>query len=285
MTKEKKLISPLKWHGGKTYLAKRIIALMPPHQTYVEPYCGAAAVLIAKPTGWQASNLFECGVSEIINDLNGWLTDFWLVLQDKELFTRFHRRMEATPFSENEWRRARGERPRDPVDAAVALMVLHRQSRGGDPGKGHQTPSRRPRSGVNEHGSAWTGAIVGLPAVHQRLQRVHILNRPALDVIRQLDDREEKPDDVLFYLDPPYPHDTRASTDEYGSYEMTEADHVELLTTITEVKGKVILSCYRSTLYDERLSNWTRHDWGVPNNAAGGSKKKRMTESVWCNFA
>ena len=29
---------PLKWHGGKHYLADRIIALMPPHVHYVEPF-------------------------------------------------------------------------------------------------------------------------------------------------------------------------------------------------------------------------------------------------------
>jgi SNF2 family DNA or RNA helicase len=29
---------PLKWHGGKHYLADRIISLIPPHTHYVEPY-------------------------------------------------------------------------------------------------------------------------------------------------------------------------------------------------------------------------------------------------------
>ncbi len=35
-----KLTQPLKWHGGKSYLAKKIIELMPPHLHYVETHFG-----------------------------------------------------------------------------------------------------------------------------------------------------------------------------------------------------------------------------------------------------
>ena len=71
------LTGPLKWHGGKTYLARRIVDLMPRHKTYVEPYCGGAAVLLAKPPTWRAADLggSERGVSETINDLNGCIED------------------------------------------------------------------------------------------------------------------------------------------------------------------------------------------------------------------
>lgn len=43
-----KLTGPLKWHGGKSYLADWIISLMPKHLHYVEPYAGGLAVLLAK---------------------------------------------------------------------------------------------------------------------------------------------------------------------------------------------------------------------------------------------
>ena len=106
------------------------------------------------------------------------------------------------------------------------------------------------------------------------------MNRPALDVIRQLDGPE-----TLFYLDPPYLHNTRSTTNEYGRFEMNEADHRAMLTAIIGVRGKVMLSGYPSPMYDEALSDWTRHDSPKPNNAAGGKNKRRMIESVWCNFA
>jgi hypothetical protein len=73
---------PLKWHGGKHYLARQIIDLMPPHTHYVEPFFGGGSVLFAKP--------FD-GVSEVVNDLDGELTNFWQVLRSPELFERFYR--------------------------------------------------------------------------------------------------------------------------------------------------------------------------------------------------
>jgi hypothetical protein len=89
---------PLKYHGGKHYLAPQIVALMPPHLHYVEPYFGGGAVLFAKP---------HDGTSEVINDSNGDLTNFWRVLQDKKAFAEFQRRVEATPFSQREWQQAK----------------------------------------------------------------------------------------------------------------------------------------------------------------------------------
>ena len=40
------LTPPLKWHGGKHYLASRIVGLMPPHLHYVEPFFGGGTVLV-----------------------------------------------------------------------------------------------------------------------------------------------------------------------------------------------------------------------------------------------
>jgi DNA adenine methylase len=76
-----RLTSPLKWHGGKHYLAARIVALMPPHLHYVEPYAGGLAVLLARDP--EDERLFlspHRGVSELVNDLDGRLTNFWRVL-------------------------------------------------------------------------------------------------------------------------------------------------------------------------------------------------------------
>ena len=38
-----RLRSPLKWHGGNSYLAVRIMAMFPSHETYVEPFGGAVS--------------------------------------------------------------------------------------------------------------------------------------------------------------------------------------------------------------------------------------------------
>src|ERR1700722_16000890 len=89
-----KIALPLKTHGGKAYLAKKIVALMPPHLHYVEPFAGGAAVLLAH-TG--------VGRSEMINDVDKDLTNFWRVLQDEASFEKFRRWVEAVPLSRVEW--------------------------------------------------------------------------------------------------------------------------------------------------------------------------------------
>jgi len=48
MHRAKRLIPPLKWHGGKHYLAPQVVARMPPHRHYVEPFAGGLSVLLAR---------------------------------------------------------------------------------------------------------------------------------------------------------------------------------------------------------------------------------------------
>ena len=130
---------------------------------------------------------------------------------------------------------------------------------------------------MNEQASAWWTCVDGLPAVSARLRRVIVVNRPALEVIRQQDGSK-----TLFYLVPPYLHETRASTEAY-KHEMTEDEHRELLATIQQCRGKVMLSDYPNPLYDQQLPDWRRKDFRIDNKAASGLSKRRMTESVWMN--
>lgn len=279
----KTITQPLKWHGGKTYLAKRIIELMPrrcktPNSPasddpgwlhYVEPYFGGGAVLLANDPE---------GISEVANDLNGDLINFWRVLMRSDWFTEFQRIMEATPFSKEKW-----ENPRHGVGEvadAVWFFVKCRQSLSGRMDSFAGITRNRTRRGMNEQVSAWLNCIEGLPAVHERLKRVLILNDDAMTVIR----KEDGPR-TLFYLDPPYLHETRATTGEY-EHEMSESDHRGLLNSLSVVKGKFLLSGYHSALYDERanMQGWKCHEFELPNNAAGGKEKRRMVECVWTNF-
>jgi DNA adenine methylase len=270
MPPTKRLLPPLKWHGGKYYLANKIVELMPKHTHYVEPYAGGLSVLLVKDPE---------GVSEVANDINGELANFWNVLRVEVDFGKFQRLCEATPFSEEVWQAIeQAPEPVSPIDRAWRFFVRCRQSLAGRM-KCFATLSRtRTRRGMNEQASAWLTAIEGLPAVHERLKRVAILNRSALEVIRQQDAI-----DSLFYLDPPYLGETRATDDVY-EHEMGVEEHGVLLSVVQECKGKVMLSGYPSDLYDSRLRNWNRHEFTLPNQAAGGKQKRLMTEVVWCNF-
>jgi DNA adenine methylase len=274
------LKSPLKWHGGKGgyqgKLAKWILSLMPPHLCYVEPFAGSLAVLLAKdPTG----------VGEIVNDLHGDLCCFWATLRDEAVAPLLMERLQKTEFGERVWHEARhyldGLPPWDGSPhymRAWALCVLCRQSLAGRLSGFAPLTYNRTRRRMNEQASAWLTATSWLPAVHARLQRVAVLNRDGLEVIRRHDAAK-----TLFYCDPPYLHETRTATDVYA-HEMGEAWHRQLLDLLRSVKGQVLLSGYPSLLYDTMLADWNRHTFELPNCASGAKKKGRETEVVWCNF-
>jgi DNA adenine methylase len=268
-----KVSPPLKWAGGKQPLANWIIGHFPKHSNYVEPFAGGLAVLLAKD---------HTDTSEVVNDLNRELTTFWQVLQNDTAFDRFRRRAEATPFSEAEWYEANVVGVclnNDPVETAWAFFVRCRQSLAGRMESFASVSTGRLRRGVNEQVSAWLTAVEGLPAIHQRLKRVLVLNRNANDVIRQFD----KPETVT-YCDPPYVQSTRTSPNVY-EHEMSEGDHIRFLDTVLSVKNaNVVISGYGCDLYADRLKGWRRVEKDVPNNAAGGDSKRRMTEVLWMNY-
>lgn len=281
------ITQPIKWHGGKHYLANKIVALMPPRCKnpnapapddpgwlhYVEPYAGGLSVMLA---------MNPEGVSEVVNDLNEELTNFWQVLQDKDQFTEFVRIINSVPFSENEYKFACNLRDTvaNYVERACRFFIRCRQSYAGRMKEFPPTVKNRTRRGMQEHVSAWLTCIEAFPEVHERLKRVLILNRPALKVIRQQDGPR-----TLFYLDPPYLHETRATTGEY-QHEMDDGEHEKLLVTLSDIDGRFLLSGYHSKLYDDAAAHygWKCHEFSLPNQAAGGKKKRRMTECVWTNF-
>jgi DNA adenine methylase len=292
--------TPLKWHidGGKGAfngsLAKWIISLMPPRCKnpnkpsdddpgwlhYVEPYFGGGSVLLANDPE---------GISEVANDINRDLMTFWQVMASEELFQKFQRRNEATPFSKDHWQSCEEAISNpdirrvvdDPVDWAHTFFVWCRQSLAGRMDSFASITRNRTRRGMNEQVSAWLKAIDGLPEVHARLRRVLMLNDDALTVIRKEDGERS-----LFYIDCPYLHETRSSVGEY-EHEMTYQQHRDLLEVLKVIKGRFLLSGYDSDLYRgyaNTVPRWNRHDFRISNNAAGGGNKKVMTESIWCNY-
>ena len=134
---------------------------------------------------------------------------------------------------------------------------------------------------MNELPSAWLSAIEGLPAVHARLRRVVIVNDDAVKIIGRGDGPR-----TLYYCDPPYRHETRTTTDEYGQHEMQPADHERLLKMLLIVEGRFLLSGYPSQHYDSfaRRCGWRCHKRKIDNKASGRRTKQQRTECVWTNY-
>jgi DNA adenine methylase len=125
--------------------------------------------------------------------------------------------------------------------------------------------------------SRWLGGVEQLDAICQRLIRVQIENRPAIDIIRLYDSPT-----TLFYCDPPYIHETRGDSKAY-KHEMTDEQHRELADALNSVKGKVAFSNYdcdllRSLYPDKR---WHKTCGDAKTNHS--TKGKRM-EVLWTNY-
>lgn len=275
------LTQPIKWHGGKHYLAKRIIALMPRHLNYVETHFGGGNVLLQKNPD---------GVSEIVNDISLDLTNFWTVLQRPDLFGKFRRQIECVPMSESRFEQSMevgdrlikiwGNEHGGSIARAVAFFIRARQSRQGLMKSFATLTRNRTRRGMNEQVSSWLTAIEGLADIHERLKRVLILNRDALEVILELDAPH-----TLFYCDPPYLHETRKTTNDY-QHEMTIDQHRDLLEVLSAIQGKFILSGYPSKLYDAfaAFHGWHCEQIPIDNKASGAATKEIKIECLWMNF-
>jgi DNA adenine methylase len=123
--------------------------------------------------------------------------------------------------------------------------------------------------------SRWLGSVEMLPAIAERLLRVQIENRPAIDVLRLYDSA-----DTLFYCDPPYPHESRGDAKAYG-FEMSDTEHGSLARQLKAAAGKVIVSGYRCSLMDRLYGDWRRVD--APSKTCHSVKKPRR-EALWLNF-
>jgi DNA adenine methylase len=259
---------PVKWHGGKRYLAKRIVEHFPVHRIYLEPFGGGASVLLnKKPVD-----------VETYNDLDHRITRLFRVLRDHgEQFALLAR---LTPYSQIEFQDA-ASYPDDATEIKKALcdFIRWRQSFGGQAQSWSYTTGRA-RGGMAGDVNAWWTAIDGLPEIIDRIRRVQIICQSAFDAIPKFDHQEG-----LIYCDPPYVHSTREehSRSIYHT-EMNDSDHRQLAGLLKKCKSKIVISGYPSPLYNELYADWRVESFDIANHSAGGKKKARETECIWMNF-
>ena len=103
----------LRWHGGKWRLAPWIISHFPPHRSYVEPFGGAASVLLRK----------ERSYGEVYNDLDDLVVNLFRVLRHPEWGGALLESLCLTPFSRIEFEQAIEPGEGDPIEAARRLII------------------------------------------------------------------------------------------------------------------------------------------------------------------
>lgn len=272
----------LRYHGGKYRLAKWVISQFPPHRIYVEPFGGAASILMRK----------ERVYAEVYNDLDSEVVNVFLVMRNPRTAARLTQVLQLTPFARDEFVEAYEERSPDPVENARRTIIksfmgfgsgaIHDVFPRGMRTKASTWKTWCPPTGFRSNSSRsgttaakdWSNYPPVVQAFCERLQGVVIENRPALEVIAQHDR-----DDTLFYLDPPYLDSTRNTRRTQGkvyAHEMAEADHVALAGVLHAIKGLAVVSGYPSALYDGLYEGWTR----VEREALADGAKKR-TEVLW----
>lgn len=261
----------LRYHGGKWMLAEWLQQFFPPHRVYVEPYGGAASVLMRKPRAQ----------SEMYNDLDDEVVNVFRVLRDQASAERLKLQLELTPFARTEFEQAY-EPAEDPVERARRTIARAFMGFGSASFNSAHATGFRVYAGKNRGRMAhqdWTTYPAQIPAFARRLQGVVIERRPAIDVILRHDGAE-----TLYYVDPPYPLETRGSVNgvrQKYRHEMDEADHIALAEILRGLTGMVVLSGYPCELYDRQLySDWERHEREA--HADGASPR---LEVVWLNPA
>lgn len=263
----------LRYHGGKWKLAPWVLQHLPPHQIYVEPFGGAASILLRKPRTH----------GEVYNDLDGDVVTLFRVLRDPAKAEQLRRRVELTPFAREELRAAYSP-PQDDIDTAHKMIVRAFMGFGSaSMTRMHITGFRfnSNRSGTTP-ATDWSHWPNHVPALVARLRGVVIENKDFAAVIGDHDGPA-----TLFYCDPPYVQATRSSLTHkngnrghYYRHDMSDDDHRRLAEALRAIRGMAVISGYPCPLYDELYGDWIRREC---RHHADGARPR--TEALWLNPA
>lgn len=257
----------LRYHGGKWRIAPWIISHFPAHKIYVEPFGGGASVLIRKPRSF----------SEVYNDLDADVVNTFRVLRDRDMAFELCRQLELTPFSRDEFNSAYAI-SEDPVESARRFIARSFMGFGSSGNRVCITGFRAAsKQSWRPHAMDWVNVPDSLACVVERLKGVVIENKCGLEVIKQQDS-----DETLFYVDPPYLLGTRNCHVAQYRFEMSATDHVCLARTLSQIKGKAIVSGYPDPLYEELYPGWYRVERKTRKSSNVGSVES--TEVLWMNF-
>jgi len=254
----------LQYHGGKWKLAEWVISHLPQHRVYVEPFGGAASVLLKKPRSY----------SEVYNDMDGEIVNLFRVVRDHG--DAFLRSLELTPFARDEFDTS-FERSGEPVEQARRTVMrsfmgfgssMNRMTSAGD------MMRTGFRANCNRSGTTpaqqWRSYPDALPQLIERLRGVVVENRDACEVMLTHDAEE-----AVHYVDPPYVSTTRDGGADYR-HEMDDAAHEKLAEVLHGLRGAVVLSGYSSPLYDKLYRDWRR-----VSRMALADRAMSRTEVLW----
>ncbi|MCF6185531.1 MAG: DNA adenine methylase [Bacteroidales bacterium] len=253
-----KMKTPISYYGGKQLMARYIIPNIPEHKTYVEPFCGGAAIFFAKPK----SEL------EILNDTDKELINFYDVLQndfislEKEVRISLHSR----DLHRKAWTIYNNPEMLDKIKRAWAIWILSSQGFVGmlSSSWGRDKTQNKSVKMIRNKRINFTEQYA------IRMQDVTLESRDAIKIIKTTDFI-----DAFFYCDPPY---YNADMGHYDGY--TIEDFELLLKTHKEIIEEV----FNCNVYTQYGCSELRD---IANECELRKLHVRMdavyTESVWGN--
>jgi DNA adenine methylase len=232
------------WQGGKRWLVKELLPLIPEHKMYVELFCGGGALLCAK----------QPSAAEVINDKNSELVNLYRIV--KFHLGELQREMDWCLNSRQEFGDFKEQRGLTDIQRAARWMLRMKNGFGGAPDY-----FGRARMGGGAAFSSKEGRLALLRAFNRRLDKVVIENLDWSECIGLYDSKQ-----AVFFCDPPY----TTGEANYGAWTIDDLAHFRE-TGLDQMKGTWILTiddtpANRGLFRDCHIKAFTRKN-GISNQA------------------
>lgn len=255
------------YFGSKFSHVENLKKHFPNHFHFVDVFCGSMAVTLNK----------KPSKVDTANDINSLITTFFRVLREQP--EKLIDQLMLTPVSREEFNKSWHMEGCTDMEIARRFYVRARQSFHGlgaqSKNKGWHLAINSSRCNFSETVSRWLNGVDKLRLIINRLREIQIENRDYKDLISVLDYPE-----TFFYLDPPYPKDSRGSFGDY-MFEFTLQQHEELAVILHGIKGKAMISGYDYPTMRRLYGDWRSVSFDVKHN---NLRYKQVQEFIWMNY-
>ena len=242
-----KLKGPISRMGGKSVIAKQLVANFPPPETYniyVEPFFGAGHVFYAKPKYKQQI--------EVINDLDDDMFKIMTGLQKEG--NNINKTIYRHPLNREEWKSLIGKKD------TQSLLLSYKNSFFGM-NKGYDPSQLKRLHALNK---------TDYSLYQERLKGVKIYHKDYKTIINQYDSKN-----TFFYLDPPYEN----SKDYTNSI-----NPQDLFNILQQIQGNFMLSYNDSSLIRSLFKNFNIYEIKTRYSQTGYISNRNIYELVITNY-
>jgi DNA adenine methylase len=257
------------YYGAKVRIASKIINSLPPHNAWVEAFCGSAALTMAK----------KPAPIEIINDLDDQIINLFEQLRNNA--EKLISTINLTPYARKEYFEAKKSNEFfDSLEKARRFLISTMMTVNGavgETGAGFSFSQSYSRDGREARVNRWYNLPKRLEYVVERLKSVRVENRDARELLEMFTNKPA----TLFYMDPPY---LMERSHQY-KHDINEKFHIELLELSNKANCMMLISSYDNDLYNDILSlknGWTKTVIET-NTADTSGRKYERKEVLWKN--